>query len=102
MSSTDTNYIYGESNGASYREVSDDGAGSAGVEIKTHWDPRIEVQAIAGTVQVGIIPPSNKSTPDSGIWDRNDGQFLSLSRDGVNRLIEALREARTAVHGVDA
>lgn len=90
--------IYGEHNGSSYTT----GGSDEPMATKTHWDPRVEVTAIAGTVQVGIVPPSDKSTDESGLWDRNDGQFLSLSRDGVNRLIVALREARTAVHGVDA
>lgn len=100
MGSSDKAYIYGDMNGASYRDrvVNDE---DVSVEEKTHWDPRIEVSGIAHTVQVGIVPASPKSSDDGGIWDRNDGQFLSLSRDGVNRLIVALREARTAMYGRD-
>lgn len=100
---TDRAYVYGEHNGGSYLSVEQDrpDGKSDGVERKTHWDPRIEVSAIADTVQVGIVPPSGKSTGEQGVWDADDGQFLSLSRSGVNRLIAALREARIAVHGVD-
>lgn len=96
---SDRSYIYGQDNGSSYdtsrsvKPVS---------ERKTHWDPRIQVQSIAGTVQVGVVPPSETgSTPDSGVWDPDDGQFMSLSRDGLNRLIEALQEAGAATYGRD-
>jgi hypothetical protein len=93
---SDKVYIYGESNGASYAK-GNDGSGR-----HTHWDPRIEVRAFAGTVQVGIVPPSKAgSTDEQGLWNSDDGQFLTLSRDGINRTIRALREARVAMYGVD-
>jgi hypothetical protein len=95
MGSNDSAYIYGDSNGATY-----DG-NTAESDRHVHWDPRIEVSAIAHTVQVGIVPASDRSTDESGLWDRSEGQFLSLSRDGINRLIVALREARTAAYGRD-
>lgn len=100
MGTGDRSYIYGESNGASYVDESLGGSSGRGV-TRTHWDPRIEVQAIAGTIQVGIVPASDRSTEETGIWDPSDGQYLSLSRSGANRLIAAVREARIAVHGVD-
>lgn len=100
MGSNDSAYIYGDNNGATYTDRIENDE-DVSVEEKTHWDPRIEVSGIAHTVQVGIVPASKKSTNESGLWDRNEGQFLSLSRDGVNRLIVALREARTAMYGRD-
>lgn len=100
MGSNDTVYVYGDNNGASYEDV-ERGEDLVERKTRTHWDPRIEVSGIAHTVQVGIVPASPKSSDDGGLWDRNDGQFLSLSRDGVNRLIVALREARTAMYGRD-
>lgn len=101
---SDKVYIYGDSNGAIY-----DGAeclrdhvhGVGNCPRQTHWDPRVEVSGFAHTVQVGIVPASAKSSDDGGIWDPNDGQFLSLSRDGCNRLIRAVREARIAMYGED-
>lgn len=90
---SDTAYIYGNSNGVSY-----DGLDADSVR-HTHWDPRIEVNGIGYTVQVGIVPPSDRSTDDGGLWDRNDGQFLSLDWAGCNRLIVAVREARDAMYG---
>lgn len=85
-------YIYGDSNGVTYDGDTTEGR-------KTHWDPRIEVDGIAHVVQVGIVPASSKSTDDGGLWDRDDGQFLSLDWAGCNRLIVAVREARDAMFG---
>ena len=99
---SDKKYIYGENNGGSYQELIEKDSMHGTLQSRTHWDPRVEVQAIAGTVQVGIVPPSSNSDDERGQWNPADGQFLTLSRDGVNRLIRALREARTAVHGEDA
>lgn len=99
---SDKVYVYGEHNGSSYREVSESADGRQGsTETRTHWDPRLQIDAIAGTVQVGVVPPSAKSTDEQGLWDTDDGQFLSLSRDGINRTIRALREARDRVYGKD-
>lgn len=68
----------------------------------THWDPRVEVSSFGHHgVQVGIVPASSTSTDESGIWNSDDGQFLSLDRDGINRLIRALRDARIACYGKD-
>ena len=94
----DTFYVYGDANGASYLDLD----GDTDLPRKTHWDSRLEVKEIAGVVQVGIIPPSDKSTDDGGIWDPEDGRFLSLDRGAVNRLIEMLREARNTAFGADA
>ena len=94
---SDVEYIYGDSNGASYTE----GTGASGRH--THWDPRLSIQAIAGCVQVGIVPPSkDRSTDEQGLWDNDDGQFLTLSRGGINRAIRALREMRDEAYGKDA
>jgi hypothetical protein len=102
----DKAYVYGQSNGAEYDEIShfDDGHGLSGKEItkRTHWDPRIEVTGFDfGAVQVGVVPPSEKSTDEQGLYDSDNGQFLSLDRSGLNRLIEALQEAGAAVFGRD-
>lgn len=101
---SDASYIYGENNGASYSEdtfLSQDGLTDGYLDVRTHWDPRVDVRAIADTVQVGVVPPSTDSTREQGVWDSDDGQFLSLSRAGVNRLIVALREARDSAYGKD-
>lgn len=102
----DKAYIYGSSNGATYTEevAYADGEGNAGKELRnrTHWDPRVEVTAFEfGLVQIGVVPPSDKSTEDQGLWASDDGQFLSLDRSGLNRLIEALQEAGAATFGRD-
>jgi len=100
----DVAYVYGEHNGSEYRSVEEESSDGkcSGVEFKTHWDPRISVQRIAGTVQVGIVPPSDKdSTREFGVWNHDDGQFLSLNRSGLNRLIEALQEAGATTYGRD-
>lgn len=97
-----TEYIYGDSNGAVYRDVTESEDGKQGsVEAKTHWDPRIEVDAIAHRVQVGVVPASERSTNDGGLWDRAEGQFLSLDRAGCNRLIRSIRAARDEMFGRD-
>lgn len=91
---TDTSYIYGDSNGAWIENVKGGG--------KTHWDPRLEIKVIGGTVQLGIIPSSeDESTDLHGIWNNDDGQFIHLSRSGLNRLIRAARECRNSVYGKD-
>lgn len=90
----DRNYIYGDNHGSTYDGETSD-------HHKTFWDSRLEIQGFAHTVQVGIVPPSDKSTDDGGIWDHNDGQFITLSRDGINRTIVALRDARDAIYGKD-
>lgn len=94
---SDVAYIYGFCNGDTYQDM---GVRDQG-ERKTHWDPRISVQSIAGLVQVGVVPPAPKSTDEAGVWANDDGQFLSLSRDGLNRLIEALQEAGATTFGRD-
>jgi hypothetical protein len=95
---SDKVYVYGQNNGAGYREAQPGGPDA----MRTHWDPRIEVRAIAETVQVGIIPPSTEhSTDERGVWNSDDGLFLSLSREGVNRLIRSLRELRDEAYGRD-
>jgi hypothetical protein len=103
---SDKVYVYGSSNGSEYSEevAYANGEGNAGREIRkrTHWDPRIEVKAWPGMdVQVGIVPASDRSTDEQGLWDNNDGQFLTLSRSGLNRLIEALQEAGASTFGRD-
>jgi hypothetical protein len=91
-----TSYVYGSSNGESYQSVLPDAPRS------THWDPRISVQSIAGCVQVGVVPASpTASTEDVGVWVNEDGEFLTLSRDGLNRLIEALQNAGAETFGRD-
>jgi hypothetical protein len=99
MHMTDREYIYGDTNGQSYVPY-EEGHAEPG-QRRTHWDPRLEITHIAGTVQVGIVPPSDKSTDDGGLWDPNDGRFMCLSRDGINRAIRALREYRDAAYGRD-
>lgn len=123
----DKAYIYGCNNGAEYDEIvhyADDN-GNAGREIKkrTHWDPRIEVSAFpeGGLVQIGVVPPtpyeegsgrgieldpiSSANEPPAGEkvmeWFGDNGQFLSVNRSGLNRLIEALQEAGAATFGRD-
>lgn len=103
----DKAYIYGCNNGAEYDEEiayqSDDGkTGGITARKRTHWDPRVEVTAFDfGLVQVGVVPPSDNSTIEQGLWVSDDGQFLSLDRSGLNRLIEALQEAGVATFGRD-
>lgn len=95
----DRSYIYGDHNGASYTEepkTSD----QKPVE-RTHWDPRFEIQVIAGTVQIGIVPSSDESTDAQGVWNNDDGQFMTISRSGLNRLIRAARECRDVAYGKD-
>lgn len=96
----DNTYIYGDSNGSSYLDLEAD----TDLPRKTHWDPRLDIRAIAGTVQIGVVPPkrdSSGSQVDPPVWDNEDGQFLSLSREGCNRLIEAVRQFRNEVYGAD-
>lgn len=96
----DISYIYGDSNGASYVEEAK--TSDQTDQRRTHWDPRLEIRDIAGTVQVGIVPPSKDiSTDEAGVWISDDGQYLSLSRSGINRAIAALREARDSAYGKD-
>jgi hypothetical protein len=97
---SDKVYIYGDNNGATMARgvpVSDEAPSSR----QTFWDSRLEIQGFAHTVQVGIVPASEKSTDDGGIWDREDGQWMTLSRDGNTRAIMALREARDSIYGKD-
>lgn len=107
MGSNDRAYIYGHMNGDAYVipvEPGDHDMRSAPVPatIKTHWDPRVEVSAPGGLgVQIGVVPPSEESTEGEGVWNTGDGQFLTLDRNGINRLIRALREARIKVYGED-
>lgn len=99
---SDKTYIYGRDNGSSYVcEEADDRSASIVTETRTHWDPRLEIRAVAGTVELGIVPPTSRSTDDEGMWDAADGQFLTLSRDGLNRLIKACREMRDEAYGAD-
>lgn len=44
-------------------------------------------------VQVGILGPEDS---------RSDARYVSLDRDGINRLIRALRKARDQAFGTDA
>lgn len=118
----DIEYVYGENNGNSYEEQPK--ASDQQVKTRTHWDPRISVRSIAGTVEVGITPPTPYKERDpnrvnhqtDGVefddsadddrrimeWLSDNGQFLTLSRSGINRLIEALRTARDEAYGKDA
>lgn len=97
---SDTSYIYGDNNGASYLEKTPN-TQDFDVE-RTHWDPRLEIKVIGGAVQVGVIPASTEhSTNERGVWVNDDGQFLTLSRSGLNRLITAARETRDAAYGKD-
>lgn len=107
---TDTAYVYGSNNGAQY-----DGESGG----RTHWDPRISVRAIAHTVEVGIVPPTPYADRDGELmnrpvdgvefeanggimeWFADNGQFLTLDRSGINRLIGALRDARDDAYGKD-
>lgn len=98
-------YIYGMNNRITYVDDSgptDSDSNSGKPAERTHYDPRVEVQAIAHTVQIGIVPPTQLSSgPDSVVWDPDDGKFISLDRNGINRLIMALREARDDAFGKD-
>lgn len=94
---SDRTYIYGMSNGGTYIAIEGEGADG---ERRTHWDPRVEISAPGhGAVMVGVVPPSEGSTIDTGLWDPSDGQFLSLDWAGCNRLIRSIREARDATFG---
>lgn len=95
---SDRTYIYGYNNGQSYRPI--EGEDSSGA-LRTHWDARVEVSTPAHMVQIGVVPPSSESTSEQGLWDTDDGQFLALDRDGCNRLIRSIREARDAAYGRD-
>lgn len=95
---TDKSYVYGHFNGDRFH--ADDSTGPG--DMKTHYDPRIEVSAPGGSaVQVGVVPPHEAQAHTAGQWFPEEGQFLTLSRDGVNRLIVALREARELAYGKD-
>lgn len=97
---SDTAYIYGDNNGASFTEGAGDPSNPA--DVHTHWDPRLEIKVIGGQVQIGVIPSSKtQSTDDRGVWVNDDGQFLTLSRSGLNRLIRAARECRDSAYGKD-
>lgn len=99
MGTGDRAYVYGDNNGSTYRPIEGDDTSG---KLTVHWDPRVEVSTPGGhLVQVGVVPPSDRSTNDGGIWDSENGQYLTLTRDGINRLIVALREARVRVYGVD-
>ena len=53
----------------------------------------------AGDVQIATTAPDGVSlqpTPEGNGW------FVNLDRDGINRLIRALRKARDAAYGSDA
>lgn len=102
-------YIYGQDNGALLK-LAECSNGCSSVEgtgcsecpnNKTHWDSRIEVTAFDNSVQIGIMPASDESTVFQGVWKNEDGQFLSLSRGGVQRLIRALRDFRNEAFGAD-
>lgn len=98
---SDETYIYGRDNGSSYTHEAGSLTPAWERETRTHWDPRLEIRAIADTVEIGIVPPTSRSTDAEGMWDAADGQFLTLSRDGLNRLIKAVREMRDEAYGAD-
>lgn len=88
----DKTYVYGQTNGSEYDDQGD---------RRTHWDPRIEVQAYPGmSVQIGVVPPT-AGTVEGAQWISDNGQFLQLDRSGLNRLIEALQDAGSATFGRD-
>lgn len=67
-----------------------------------NWDPRISVQARPNMVQIGVVPPSSElATDGQGMWVEEDGQFLSLDRQGLSRLIKALQAAGLETFGRD-
>lgn len=102
---TNTAYIYGAHNGLGYTD--DSKTGVAGLsrpgDQKVHWDPRISVKTVAENfVQIGVVPPSKeRSTPEEGVWVNDDGQFLSLDRAGMRRLIQELQDAAVSTFGRD-
>jgi hypothetical protein len=95
-----TEIIYGEHNGGSY--VFQDGKSA---ERRTHWDPQLKITGFAEAgVQLGVIPAKvdeDDRQVDPGVWDPDDGQFVTLSRDGINRAIRALRKFRDQAYGKD-
>jgi hypothetical protein len=93
--------IYGDNNGASY-SLADSESGTT-TEHRTHWDPKLEITGFPDmAVQLGVIPASPNSTDEQGLWDSDDGQFITLSRDGCNRAIRAIRKFRDSAYGADA
>ncbi len=59
-------------------------------QIEVRWARRQYVE----------VATVNNLEPSTG--DRVEGVFISLDRDGINRLIRSLRKARDQAHGADA
>lgn len=103
--------IYGDSNGATSRQVvSGDGdvdtreiLRSAGVIERTHWDSKLVIQSFGRQASIGIIPVDHEaSTDEAPVYDMDKAQFMTVSRDGCNRIIEQTRVVRNRVYGKDA
>lgn len=99
---SDTAIIYGDAHGASYDLLPEVEGEPIETKRVTHWDPKVEVKHFGHGVHVGIFPvDQEKSTDEGPIYDREKAQWITLSRDACNRLISAVREARTTVYGKD-
>lgn len=70
-----------------------------GLRVQVGWSP-----APTGTVQVASVHTDSPIDWPEGQTPNGkfDGWHATLDRDGLNRLIRALRDARDAAFGVDA
>lgn len=97
--SNDENIIYGDGNG--YLVEIQDHNGKTIREV-THWDSKLVISSHAGTISVGIVPVDHDySTDEHPVYDADRAQFITISREGSNRAIRALRKARIRVFGQD-
>lgn len=93
-------YVYDEDLGKTYRDVVEDGPGSAHteeVEIETNqvslgWSKE------QGSVQIATLADEGRVLND---LPEGNGWFVSLDRAGCNRLIRLLRKARDDAFGRD-
>jgi hypothetical protein len=64
--------------------------------VRIGWD-RIGYVQLATVLQAGT-----DGAPGHEVAEVDEGQFVDLDRDSINRLIRTLRKARDAAYGADA
>ena len=100
--------IYGQHNGLGYRDITD----RENPKTLIHRDPRLtvkvydeEARRMGEGVVLGIqLPyePDDERFDGDDPYDPDSGAFMTLDRDGINRLIRALRRFRDQVFEPDA